>query len=201
MKFNPLGMNCGKTYAYIMTMIPTIAASATECQKTNRKIDPSLPTWFVAAVAMQIDCASIIFPITPPALFVAHIRIGLRFSCCAVIFCKPPNSTFEDVSLPVSATPSQPINVPKNGKSQPVRLKSRPPPWAAGFCPPGVVRTTLLCKYGQSHPAAPGRGLPSGIITLNAGVVALFIANFTAGNPQTSTMTERIAKGSQALAV
>src|SRR6266446_945594 len=126
MKFNPLGMNCGKTYAYIMTMMPTIAASATECQNTIRKIDPSLPTWFVAAVAMQIDCASIIFPITPPALFVAHIRIGLRFSCCAVIFCKPPNSTFEDVSLPVSATPSQPINVPKNGKSQPVRVNARP---------------------------------------------------------------------------
>src|SRR5229473_330416 len=126
MKFNPFGMNCGSTYAYIMTMMPTIAASATECQKTKRKIEPSLPTWLVAAVAMQMDCASIILPITPPALLVAHMRIGLKWSCCAVIFCKPPKSAFEEVSLPVSATPSHPINVPKNGKNQPVRVKANP---------------------------------------------------------------------------
>src|SRR2546429_3653601 len=86
-----------------MTMMPTMAASATECQKTKRKMEPSLPTWLVAAVAMQMDCASIILPITPPALFVAHMRMGLRLSCWAVIFCKPPKRTFEDVSLPVRA--------------------------------------------------------------------------------------------------
>src|SRR5216683_1564146 len=62
---------------------------------------------------------------TPPALLVAHIRMGLRLSCCAVIFCKPPNKAFEDVSLPVRATPSQPIKVPKKGKNQPVRVKAR----------------------------------------------------------------------------
>src|SRR4030095_16049256 len=108
-KLNPFGMYCGRTYAYIVTIIPTIAARATECQNRNRKIEPSFPTWFVAAVAMQIDCASTILHITPPALLVAHIRIGLRFSCCAVIFCKLPNSAFEAVSLPVSATPSHPM--------------------------------------------------------------------------------------------
>jgi len=37
-----------------MTMTPTMAASATECQKTKRKMEPSLPTWLVAAVAMQM---------------------------------------------------------------------------------------------------------------------------------------------------
>src|ERR1700736_2258401 len=47
---------------------------------------------------MQIDCASIILPITPPALFVAHIKIGLRFSCCAVILCSPPNNAFDAAS-------------------------------------------------------------------------------------------------------
>jgi len=41
-------------------------------------------------------------------------------------FAKPPKRTFEDVSLPVRATPSQPMKVPKNGKSQPVRVKARP---------------------------------------------------------------------------
>src|SRR5260221_589894 len=40
--------------------------------------------------------------------------------------CNPPNSAFEEVSLPVSATPSHPINVPKNGKNQPVRVNARP---------------------------------------------------------------------------
>src|SRR5713101_2893352 len=57
-------------------MIPTMAASATECQKTNRKIMPSLPTWLVAEVATTMDCASTILPITPPELWAAHIRIG-----------------------------------------------------------------------------------------------------------------------------
>src|SRR5271154_2268973 len=75
---------------------------------------------------MQIDCASIILPITPPALFVAHIKIGLMLSCCAVIFCKPPNKTLEDVSLPVSATPSHPMYEPKNGNSHPVRVNAKP---------------------------------------------------------------------------
>ena len=41
-----------------MTMIPTMAASATECQKTKRKIEPSLPTWLVAAVAMQMGATA-----------------------------------------------------------------------------------------------------------------------------------------------
>ena len=44
------GTSWGKTYAYSITMLPTIAANDTECQKTNRKILPSEPTWFVAAV-------------------------------------------------------------------------------------------------------------------------------------------------------
>src|SRR6266436_2629408 len=207
---------------------------------------------------------------TPPALLVAHIRMGLRLSCCAVIFCKPPNKAFEDVSLPLRATPSQPIKVPKKGKNQPVRVKARPKTasmpeyrvtypkpsmqvmatmakrnrksvrpkiWnifpglrprmaparraakkqpvpvavsqlksnraasAAGFSTTGAVRKTLACKYGQSQPAGPGRTLPSAGTTLKEGVVAWFMASFTAGNPQTSTKTERIAKGIQAFAI
>src|SRR2546421_10555718 len=91
-------------------------------------------------------------------------------------------------------------------KKQPVpvavsQLKSKRAASAVAFCTTGTVRNTLACKYGQSHPAGPGRGLPSGIMTLKAGVVAWFIANFTAGKPQTSTMTERNAKGSPDLAV
>src|SRR5688500_6734006 len=71
-------------------------------------------------------CASIIFPITPPELFDAHIRIGERPSACAETFCRFPKSTFDDVSLPVNATPSQPIIGEKKGKNQPVPAIARP---------------------------------------------------------------------------
>src|SRR5213593_619956 len=97
-----------------------------ECQNTYRKMIPSLPTWFVAEVATQIDCASTILPITPPAELAAHIRTGSRLSCCAVIRCKLPNSAFDEVSVPLTATPSQPRYVPKKGNSQPVRVNANP---------------------------------------------------------------------------
>src|SRR5438270_5111329 len=106
--------------------MPTMAPRAIECQTTKRKIMPSLPTWFVAAVATQIDCASTILPITPPALLAAVIRTGSRLSCVAVIFCKLPNKALDDVSLPVRATPSHPRKVPKNGKNHPVWVKASP---------------------------------------------------------------------------
>src|SRR5713101_2326782 len=73
-----------------------------------------------------MDCASTILPITPPAELAAHIRTGSRPSCSAVMRCKLPNNAFEEVSLPVSATPSQPRNVPKNGYSHPVRVNASP---------------------------------------------------------------------------
>ncbi len=62
-------------------MIPTMEHSATECHATNRKMIPSFPTCSVADVAIVMDCASTIFPITPPALLAAHIRIGSMPSC------------------------------------------------------------------------------------------------------------------------
>ena len=70
---------------------------------------------FVAVDATTIDCASIILPITPPDEFAAAIRIGDRPSWFAVTVCRPPKSTFDAVSDPVSATPSQPSSAAKNG--------------------------------------------------------------------------------------
>src|SRR6266852_4943894 len=81
------------------------------------------------------------------------------------------------------------------------QLRSNRAASAVGFATTGAVRNTLACKYGQSHPAGPGRGLPSAITTLNEGVVALFIANFTVGNPHTRTKRERIANGIHAFAI
>src|SRR5439155_13581157 len=123
---NPCGTAAGKTYAYINTINPTIAPSAIECQNTYRKIIPSLPTWFVADVATVIDCASTILPITPPAELAAHISTESSLSWSAVIRCRLPNSALDEVSLPVSATPSHPRYVPKNGYSHPVRVNARP---------------------------------------------------------------------------
>src|SRR5262249_26758700 len=122
----PCGTAPGNTYEYRNTISPTIEANAMECQIKYLRMLPSLPTWFVAAVATTIDCTSIILPMTPPALFAAHIRIGSSPSCSAVIRCNPPNRAFEDVSLPVRATPSHPRNVPKNGNKTPVLVKASP---------------------------------------------------------------------------
>src|SRR4030088_3516741 len=98
-----------------MTKRPTRQASAIECQNTKRRMLPSWPNQLVAVEATTIDCASIILPITPPDEFAAHMRIGERPSCSAVIFCKPPKSTFDQASEPVTATPSHPSSAPKNG--------------------------------------------------------------------------------------
>src|SRR5258708_27100038 len=98
-----------------MTNRPTRHASAIECLNTKRRIVPSCPNQLVAVEATTIDCASIILPITPPDEFAAPIRMGDRPNCSAVIFCKPPNKILDAVSDPVSATPSQPSSVPKNG--------------------------------------------------------------------------------------
>src|SRR5262245_12964105 len=104
-----------KTYACSMTSTPTRQASAIECLNTNRRIVPSCPNQLVAVEATTIDCASIILPMTPPEELAAAIRIGDRPNCWDVIFCKFPNRMFDAVSEPVSATPNQPSNVPKNG--------------------------------------------------------------------------------------
>src|SRR5216683_2254278 len=93
------------------------------------------------------------------------------------------------------AAKKQPVPVAVN------QLKSKRAASAAGFSTTGVVRNTLACRYGQSHPGGPGRTLPSAITTLKEGVVALFITSFTAGKPHTRTNRERIAKGIQALAI
>src|SRR6266849_6416668 len=106
--------------------MPTRQASAIECQNTNLRIVPSCPNQLVAVEATTIDCASIILPITPPEEWAAPIRIGDSPSCSAVICCSPPNNTLEAVTEPVSATPSQPSNVPKNGYRKPACAKASP---------------------------------------------------------------------------
>src|SRR5215472_12128628 len=73
-----------------------------------------------------MDCASTILPITPPALLAEVISTESKRNCSAVMRCKLPNSALDEVSLPVSATPSHPRKVPKKGKSHPVWVNARP---------------------------------------------------------------------------
>ena len=65
---------------------------------------------------------------TPPELLGSdqYRRPAESLSCCAEIFCKLPNSTLDDVSLPVRATPSQPMNGEKNGNNIPVEASAIP---------------------------------------------------------------------------
>ena len=104
-------------------------ARATLCQKTARRIAPAVglsgcPP--VATLATTMLWASIILPMTPPELLAAHVRRGERPSCSAVTFCRLPKRTLEEVSLPVSATPSQPMIGEKNGNHRPVPASARP---------------------------------------------------------------------------
>src|SRR5260221_1926344 len=81
------------------------------------------------------------------------------------------------------------------------QLKSKRAASAAGFATTGAVRKTLVWSSGQSDPAGPGRFVPSGNLTVKAGVVALFMASLMLGNPQASTNSERMANGNHALAI
>jgi hypothetical protein len=92
-------------------------------------------------------CASIIFPITPPELLDAAMSTGLSPSCSAVIFCKPPNSTLEDVSDPVSATASQPIERAEE-RIEPARVR----PVAAGCAPSNPKMASLSASTKASIP-------------------------------------------------
>src|SRR5439155_11109931 len=84
-------------------------------------MSPSAPTLFTPAAPTDRFWGLIILPITPPDELVAAVKIGLTLpSCLAVCACSGPNKVFEDVSLPVRKTPSQPRNAATNGKMNPV---------------------------------------------------------------------------------
>src|ERR1700730_739114 len=83
-------------------------------------MSPSEPTLFTPAAPTDRFCGLIILPITPPDELVPAVRIGLMPSCCAVGAGRGPKSVFDDVSLPVRKTPSQPRKAATNGKMKPV---------------------------------------------------------------------------------
>src|SRR5918993_3605427 len=87
--------------------------------KTRRRRSPSLPCNPVALVPTARFWGEIILPRTPPEELAPTVRFGLTPICWAVTFCKLAKRALEDVSEPVSATPSHPINAEKNGNKTP----------------------------------------------------------------------------------
>ena len=61
-----------------------------------------------AAAPMARFWGEIILPSTPPLEFEAAISMGERSAFWAADTCSAPNSALDDVSEPVTATPSQP---------------------------------------------------------------------------------------------
>src|ERR687893_282571 len=78
--------------------------------RTRRSRSPSFPCRPVELVPTARFCGLIIFPNTPPEELAPTARTGLTPICWAVTFCRLAKRAFAEVSEPVSATPSHPIN-------------------------------------------------------------------------------------------
>src|SRR5829696_5513260 len=94
--------------------------------RTRRSRSPSLPWRPVALVPTARFWGLIIFPRTPPEELAPTVRFGLTPICWAVTFWGLANRALEEVSEPVSATPSHPIGGAKNGNRRPVAAAARP---------------------------------------------------------------------------
>src|SRR3954469_18171299 len=97
---------------------------------TRRKRSPSRPASPTAAAPIARFCGEIIFPRTPPELLAAAISVGDRSALCAAATCSAPKSEFEDVSDPVTLTPSQPSSGDRTANA---------PPAPASHCPIVIV--------------------------------------------------------------
>src|SRR3954470_11628242 len=102
------------------------ATNSTLHPNTLRNRSPSRPDMPTAAAAMARFCGEIIFPSTPPELLDAAIRTWSRPACLAAFTCSAPNREFDDVSEPVTATPSQPRIGENPAKDPPAPAIQRP---------------------------------------------------------------------------
>src|SRR5450631_2652133 len=91
-----------------------------------RKMWPSLPDIPTAAAAIARFWGEIILPSTPPEELAAAIRAGLSPALVAAETCNAPNSEFEEVSEPVTPTPSQPRIGERNANAAPAPAIHRP---------------------------------------------------------------------------
>lgn len=167
---SPCGTTYLKMYAESITIIPTIEHNATECQATKRRMIPSFPTCWVAAMAIVIDCASTIFLITPPALLAAHISTGSMPSCLR-------SNSLQTAKQRGGRKPVEIVARCLGSRLRHHRYRARD----------GVVHAF--------HPDGPDLTLPSTCTIRKAGVVALFMASLILGSPQSGTKSDRTANG------
>src|SRR5450756_743377 len=87
---------------------------------------PSLPDMPTAAAAIARFWGEIILPRTPPEELAAAIRAGLSPASLAAETCSAPNREFDEVSEPVTATPSQPRIGERTAKAAPAPAIQKP---------------------------------------------------------------------------
>ena len=102
---------------------------------TLRNSTLSLPSMPTTAAAMARFCGEIILPSTPPEVFAEARRYSLMPVSLAAVTCSTPNSEFDEVSDPVTATPIQPTDAERKANSAPVSASAVPrvPVWPEKF--------------------------------------------------------------------
>ena len=70
-------------------------------------------------------------PSTPPEELAAASSVGDRCTLAAAVTCSAPNSELEEVSEPVTATPSQPRIGDRNAKNPPAPAIHSPRVWVS----------------------------------------------------------------------
>ncbi len=90
-------------------------------------------------------------------------------SCCAVTRCRLPKRTFDDVSLPVNATPSQPMIGEKNGNKAPVPASAIP--IVASLPLKRVIKPSASMRAIVTKEIRPDYSFP--LVTAMSGVLAV----------------------------
>src|SRR4051794_32832314 len=93
---------------------------------TLRNRSPSRPARPTAAAPIARFWGDSILPSTPPDELAAASRVGDMFAPWAAWTWSAPNSALEDVSEPVTATPSHPTIGDRNAKKPPAPASQRP---------------------------------------------------------------------------
>src|SRR3954465_9684073 len=102
---------------YTMTAISSTSSRLQPTTRLNRT--PSRPAMPTAAAPIARFWGEIILPSTPPELLEEAISVADRSAFCAAATCSAPNSEFDDVSEPVTATPNHPSSGERNAKKPP----------------------------------------------------------------------------------
>ena len=93
---------------------------------TVRKSSPSCPAMPTAAAPIARFCGEIILPSTPPDELAAASSVGSSPASFAAVTCSAPKSAFDEVSEPVTATPSHPMAGARNAKIGPAPAAHSP---------------------------------------------------------------------------